>query len=230
VDADRGIHPDFARWADRQRPTGVAASAAAPGPERPEDEGPERERPDRTGIEPGDLLERFHLDPDTTARLIVTAARMAAGLVRSTRRSVIVWVEGDSELAIDLAGIKSATAGGRIDILLPVRCDQTGPAEVIVTFAVGQEDRPAGMFASTARRPTGPKLIVDTWGDALVAFAWRTLLTLTSQVAGAIGKDSRGNVLVPADLMANADGLFVRPMGRFRFSGSGFSGTTKGRT
>ena len=151
---------------------------------------------------------------------MVVAAKIAAGFFRPTRRSVVVWVEGDSELAVEIGAVKIAAGRGRVDIVLPVRCDQTGPAEVIVTFAVGQEGEPAGMYASTLRRPVGPQLIIDTWGEALVAFAWRTLLTLSTQLAGASGKDTRGNVLIPANLVANADGLLIQPMGRFRFSGS----------
>ena len=140
----------------------------------------------------------------------------------------MVWVEGDSELAVEIGAVQIAIGHGRIDIVLPVSCDQTGQANVIVTFAVGEEGQPAGMYASTLRRPVGPTLIIDTWGEALVAFAWRTLLTLISQLAGAAGKDGRGNVLVPADFIANADGLLIQTMGRFRFSGSsGLTGKTR---
>jgi hypothetical protein len=222
VDTDTSVHPDFERWLSSQR----RAPHARP------DEGRER-RPGESGpdrpltIGTGELGEPVHLDPDSAVRLVVTAAKMAAGFFRPTRRSVIVWREGDSELAVEIGSVKIAIGSGRVDIVLPVRCDQTGPADVIVTFAVGREGQPAGLYASTLRRPLGPKLVIDTWGEALVAFAWNTLLTLTSQLAGASGKDTRGNVLIPAELTANADGLIIHPMGRFRFSGAaGLKGTS----
>ena len=63
-------------------------------------------------------------------------------------------------------------------------------------------------------------MIVDAWGDALVAYAWQCVLGLVSGIAGAIGKDSRGNVLVPAELTATRRGLQIVPMARHRFSGS----------
>ncbi len=140
---------------------------------------------------------------------------------------MVVWVEGDSELAVEIGAVKIAIGNGRVDLGLPVRCDQTGPTDVMVTFAVGRPGRPAGVYASTLRRPIGPTLVIDTWGDALVAFAWQILLTLVAQLAGAVGKDSRGNVLVPADFTASSEGLTVLPMGRFRFSGaSGLKATS----
>jgi hypothetical protein len=47
---------------------------------------------------------------------------------------------------------------------------------------------------------------------------------LLTGLTGAVGKDERGNLLVPVDVSANSDGLFVTPMARHRFSGSsGFS-------
>jgi hypothetical protein len=63
-------------------------------------------------------------------------------------------------------------------------------------------------------------VVVRAWGENLVAFAWQCLLGLVSGVSGAVGKDGRGNVLVPAELVANADGLRVVPMARHRFAGS----------
>jgi hypothetical protein len=76
------------------------------------------------------------------------------------------------------------------------------------------------VYAATFRRPNGPPLVVATWGDALVAFAWQCVLGLVAGVAGAVGKDERGNVLVPVELVASQRGLHVVPMARHRFAGS----------
>jgi hypothetical protein len=91
---------------------------------------------------------------------------------------------------------------------------------VHVTFAVGEPDRPAGLYAATQRRPRGPAIIVDTWGDAIVAFAWKLVLDLVTGLACATGKDTRGNRLVPVELEATSDGLAIVPMARHRFAGS----------
>ncbi len=217
--ADEATHPDFQAWMSTQRRTGRSSASLATSDEP----GADRE----FAIGPGEVTEPIRLDPESAARLVVTAAKMAAGFFRPTRRSVVVFVEGDSELAVEIGAVRIAMADGRVDLQLPVRCDQTGSSLVLVTFAVGMRGQPAGVYASTLRRPIGPALVIDTWGDALVAFAWRILLTLTSQLAGAVGKDARGNVLVPADLSATREGLTVLPMGRFRFSGaSGLKATS----
>lgn len=112
------------------------------------------------------------------------------------------------------------TQEGQLNVVLPVRCDQTGRAEVTVTFAVGSDKQPAGLFAAAHRRPAGPEVVVRAWGENLVAFAWQCLLGLVSGISGAVGKDGRGNLLVPAEVVANADGLRIVSMARHRFSGS----------
>jgi hypothetical protein len=152
--------------------------------------------------------------------LAVEAAKRAAGFFRPTRRAEVVWVDGESELAVGLAGVRVETGDGVVVVTIPVRCDQTGEAEVHVTFAVGRPGQPAGLYATAQRRPRGPAVVVDTWAEAIVAFAWQILLGLATGLAGATGKDARGNRLVPAELEATGEGLTIVPMARHRFAGS----------
>ena len=172
----------------------------------------------------GAVSQEVHLAPDVASQLMRVAALRAAGLYRPTKRTEILWVEGGRELAIGVAALEVETADGLLAIRLPVRCDQldgqSERPEVMVVFAVGTHDRPAGLYAATHRRPLGPAFVVDAWGDQLVAYAWQCILGLVSGLAGAVGKDERGNLLIPAELAANVDGLFVTPMGRHRFYGS----------
>jgi hypothetical protein len=153
-------------------------------------------------------------------------------LFHATKRTEVVWVAGDSELAVSLSELSVKFADGLILVLIPVRCDQTGSQLIEIAFVVGSPNQPAGLYASTYRRPNGPELIVSTWGESLVALAWQCVLGLVAGVAGAVGKDKRGNVLVPVEIMASERGLQIVPMARHRFAGS--SGlkatTTKGGT
>lgn len=214
---DEAVAAEFDRWVNRA----TASRDAAPVPPVPPARGAGAPgAAARGGVAPGELTDPVRLDREGAARLVVVAARIAAGFFRPTRRTTVVWVDGDSELAVEYAAVRIALGAGRLDLTLPVRCDQTGPAEVVVTFAVGRPDAPAGVYAATARRPTGPRLVVDAWGEALVAFAWDVVLTLVAQLAGARGKDARGNLLVPAELAVTDDALTVAPMGRFRFAGA----------
>jgi hypothetical protein len=193
------IAPEFVRFiADERRARRLSAA-------RPTDE--------------GEVAATVMVGAGQASELLRVAARQAAGFFRPTKRTEVVWVEGESELAVGL-DVRVKLGAGLIVILIPVRCDQTRNAVVEVAFACGTPDQPAGLYAAASRRPRGPELIVATWGDALVAFAWQCLLGMVTGIAGATGKDRRGNVQVPVELTANARGIEIVPMARHRFSGT----------
>jgi hypothetical protein len=178
----------------------------------------------------GQLSHPIFVEHGRASEFLRVAARRAVGLFRPTRRTEVVWVQGESELAVSLIELNVKLSNGLIVVLIPVRCDQTGGATIEVAFAVGAPDEPAGLYASTYRRPNGPPLIVEAWGEALVAFAWQCVLGMVSGIAGATGKDARGNILVPVELTASEKGIEIVPMARHRFAGSsGLRTTTKTR-
>lgn len=195
------VAPEFERFIAAER----RAKRLAPPPQR---------------LQEGQVFDTVFVEQGQAVELLRVAARRGSGLYRPTQRTEVVWVDGDRELAVGINGVDIKVTDGLVGIFIPVRCDQTGSALIQVAFAVGSANKPGGVFAAAHRRPYGPELIVTVWGDALVAFAWQCLLGLVSQVAGATGKDARGNVLVPVEFMADAKGLQVVPMARHRFSGS----------
>ena len=168
----------------------------------------------------GEVFHPVFISARQSASLLRVASRRAAGFFRPTTRTEVVWVEGENELAVGIAGVDIKLADGLIRVLIPVRCDQSGDARVEVLFATGSPSEPAGLYAATARRPNGPEVVVTAWGDALVAFAWHCVLDLVTGIAAAIGKDARGNLLVPVELEVSARGIQILPMARHRFSGS----------
>jgi hypothetical protein len=176
--------------------------------------------PEDEAIPAGDAGRPIVATPGDLTKLISTAAKRAAGFFRPTRRTEVVWIVGDSQLAVGLEGIEVTTGDGLVVVRLPVRTDQTGRARVEVAFATGSDNQPAGLYAAAHPRPQGPALIVEAWGEHLVAFAWQCLLGVVAGLAGASGKDNRGNVLVPAEMVVNPDGITIVPMGRHRFAGS----------
>jgi hypothetical protein len=178
----------------------------------------------------GEISHSVIVNEKTASELLRVAAWRASGLFRPTKRTEIVWVNGDSELAVNLVDLHVEFSEGLLSVIIPVRCDQTGSGVVEVLFAVGTPNQPTGLYASTYRRPNGPELIVNAWCAALVAFAWQCVLGMVSGIAGATGKDSRGNVLVPVEMAVSERGMEIVPMARHRFSGSsGLSSvTTKG--
>jgi hypothetical protein len=171
----------------------------------------------RLAMEPGDRLEPVPIRGEAVAVLTAQAARRALGAAEARRRvTEVIWSDAGDELAVDPAGVATTTTTGAIALAIPVRCDQTGPATVEVTFVVGSTDRPAGLHAATPERPRGPAVIVDRWADALIAFAWSTLLELAESVTGAMGRDARGDRLIPGALVATDDGLQIVPFARHR--------------
>ncbi len=196
-----GIAPEFTRFVEAERRANRLPAASRPMAE-------------------GDVFEPVVVANKQATEFLRVAARRASGLFRPGKRTEVVWVDGDSELAVRLEELQVKLADGFIHVAIPVRCDQTGDAWIEVVFAVGSADQPSGLYASTYRRPNGPPAIVGTWGEALVAFAWQCVLGMVSGIAGAMGKDTRGNVLVPIELAASQRGLQIVPMARFRFAGS----------
>lgn len=178
----------------------------------------------------GQLGEPVRVDPKSAALLLRVAARRASGFVRpgsGEQHPQVLWVDGDNALAVMITRVDVRFGEGTITVRIPVRCDQTGAALVEVLFATGSAGRPAGLYAAAQRRPRGPEIVVATWGDSLVAFAWEAVLGMVAGLAGAAGKDTRGNVLVPAEMVASANGLVLQPMARHRFAGgSGLKPTT----
>lgn len=195
------VAPEFARFVADERLAGRFPAAPRP-------------------VAAGQVIDRAVVGAAQASELMRVAARRAAGLIRPSKRAEVVWVEGESELAIGLLELRLKLDAGLITVLIPVRCDQTGPAVVEVAFACGSSDQPAGLYAAAHRRPRGPELLVASWGDALVAFAWQCLLGLVTGIAGAVGKDQRGNVLVPVELTVTARGIQIVPMARHRFAGT----------
>jgi hypothetical protein len=168
----------------------------------------------------GEVFKPVIVDARKAPELLRVAARRAAGFFRPTQRREVVWVEGENELAVVFEEVDVKLGAGLVRVTIPVRCDQTGAAKVVVLFATGTREQPAGLYAAASRRPQGPEVVVETWGEALVAFAWQCVLGLVSGIAAATGKDERGNLLVPVELNVSARAIEIVPMARHRFAGS----------
>lgn len=178
--------------------------------------------PDALPAEPvtaGTVVPAIHITPDQALKLFPPAAAVAAGIDRFARssRQPVKWREGDCELIVLPFDVSVRTADGVIAVSIPVFTDQTDKSMVHVSFVVGDPKRPAGLVAATDSRPTGPAAIVDTWGDALVAFAWHVVIEVATTIAGEVGRDVDGSRLVPVAIGASPDGLFVVPMARHAF-------------
>lgn len=163
--------------------------------------------------------------PSKDANVMVKeAARVVADLPTGTSPDV-VWTSGVNELYVDTGGTVLTCSTGLVQVRIPVACDQladaagsgeqgSDQAEVTVSFAVGTEKEPRGLFMSTFSKPEGPAVVVDVWAQSLTAYAWECVLTLAMHLAAAAGQDREGRPLVPAAI-GSARGVFqVLPMVR----------------
>jgi hypothetical protein len=159
------------------------------------------------------------LAKETGAALYRLVARQLSGLGPQSagQAGVVVWTQGDDELAVLVDEVSVTTAQGAVAVDIPVRCDQAGAATVTVRFATGSDARPAGFVASTDARPLGPAAVVDVWGEALTAFAWHLVLTTSTKLADASGRDADGAGLIPVGVRADDAGLVVLTMARHTF-------------
>src|SRR5688572_19902725 len=125
-----GVAPEFARFVAEERRAKRLAAAPA------------------KAMAEGQVLEPVRVPHKVAADFMRVAARRASGLFRPSKRTEVVWVEGENELAVSLTELDVKLEDGLIRVTIPVRCDQTGPATIEVVFAVGSGQEPSGLYAS----------------------------------------------------------------------------------
>lgn len=162
-----------------------------------------------------------------TTAIAQAVSESAAGRVpaQPPPASVVLWRDGIDSLLVQVSGISVKLQPGAVMVIIPVACDQLasddgspgGAGTVVVEIHVGMPGRPTGLLAAAPARPDGPDVVVERWGAALIALAWRGLLDAAGGVAAAAGKDTDGAPLVPVALVASADGLAVLPQARQSF-------------
>ena len=152
------------------------------------------------------------------ARLARLAARLVGGLGADGRLGeALLWQRAGNSLLVLPDKLQLRLGDGVLAFSLPVQCDQSEAVEVHVSFVVGDPRRPAGLLAITEERPRGPAVVVDTWGEAIVAFCWHVVLQVATSLAAEAGLDEDGVAPIPVALYATPDGLVVTPMARHAF-------------
>lgn len=162
--------------------------------------------------EPGQLGPPVRLDGEAVGALFRRA------LAPDPDQPQIIWRDADSEVVLHAERTRVEARDGIVAVALVLECLETdGASEVVVPFALGSEQRPAGMIVATERRPRGPAILVDRWGEAIVAAAWQALLDIASVAAGGAGDDTDGEPLRAGALLAADGSLTVVPQARHGF-------------
>jgi hypothetical protein len=140
-----------------------------------------------------------------------------AALAPDEASASVVWHEADAEVVVHLDRTRVRTRDGLVLVALTLECDQTGLAEVVVPFAVGTNERPAGLVAASEAKPRGPEVLVDRWGEAIIATAWRAVVEAATAVARDRGSDLDGAPLRAGGLVARGGRIAVVPQARHSF-------------
>lgn len=141
-------------------------------------------------------------------------ALLRRALAVSDAAPSVVWVRGDDELAVHSATLRVALGSGSVVVGVGVECDETGPVEVVVPFALGSPELQAGLLMASPARPDGPALVVAEWGGVLVAAVYRALLDVVTAVAATAGVDEDGAPLLPGAVACDGRALTVIPQAR----------------
>lgn len=153
--------------------------------------------------------------PQSDAQRILRAVvRLVADLpVDSTPE--VVWTAGGSEMLVHTDRTTITCSTGLLRVGVRVECDQTdGPVTITVPFAVGTAQQPSGLVMQTYDRLAGPEAVTAVWSDALVAFAWESVLETSRRLCAEVGTDTRGRSLVPGTIGAGSRVLLLHPMAR----------------
>ena len=79
----------------------------------------------------GEVLEPIRISGDALGPLFTGAARRALGASSAASRiTEVIWSDGGDELAVDARKVEVRTTTGAIGVVIPVRCDEMGPATV----------------------------------------------------------------------------------------------------
>ena len=106
----------------------------------------------------------------TPAALYATAFAAATQVpATAPPGSAVVWADGEHELLIQPGQVRVLLRDGFVLVGITVFTEQTGTVEITVPFAVGTAAEPAGLMIATEPVPRGPALVVERWGDQLIA-------------------------------------------------------------
>lgn len=146
---------------------------------------------------------------------LTTAALGAAyAPTGDTPPAQVIWQDHDGEVFVHLDRTQVVIFPGLVLVALTLESDETGSGQIIVPFAVGTPESPAGLVAATEPNPRGPQSLVDRWGQSAVAAAWQSLLDVAHGLSLNAGVDQQGARLIPGALSTDGTMLSVTPQAR----------------
>jgi hypothetical protein len=179
---------------------------------------------DRTSpaFKPGEVVDPVPLHERVLERLMRFALVPAKGHER------VVWRNRGAETLVHLDRTRVRVLEGYVLVGVTLETAQTGIQELTVPFAVGNKNRLAGMLAVTERHPRGHRSLSETWGEGVIATAWRALLEVADVIAALRGSDGNSEPLRAGALVAARGELAVVPQAKHPYESA--SATPAGRS
>jgi len=131
-----------------------------------------------------DRLPEQALGPALAARL---AGKPADGSVLLAQPGAplqnVIWVDGGDEVLVHLDSVRVRVLNGSILISIDLETDQTGRTPLVVVFATGTLNDPAGLVAVTDELPRGNAALAGRWGPIVRDAVWSALQAIAADFA-----------------------------------------------
>jgi hypothetical protein len=163
---------------------------------------------------PGTLVHAVGVTGEQLQQLLITSLGSLYVAADVSPPPQVIWFDHDSEVLVHLDRTVVKLDDGLVLVALTLETDQTGAGQLTVPLSIGSAQQAAGLVAVTESRPRGPAALVDRWGDATIAAAWRALLDAVHALALQAGVDTSGARLVPGTVSCDGATLSVVPQAR----------------
>jgi hypothetical protein len=165
-------------------------------------------------VPPGFLASPVNVTPQQLQPLLIASLGSVYVATDASPPPQVIWYDHDSEVLVHLDRTVVELDDGLVLVALTLETDQTGVGQLAVPLSIGSAQLAAGLVVVTESRPRGPAALVDRWGDAAVAAAWRALLDAVHSLALPAGVDTSGARLIPGAISCDGKSLSVVPQAR----------------
>ena len=170
-----------------------------------------RLRRDCPDMVPSGPVPEGQINPPVTLRDRDISRLIRAAVMPESGARTVLWRKAGAEVFFHPRQTCVEIRQGLIVVGICLESCETKSAILTVPFAVGTEQRLASTIMVTEQRPRGPELLVELWGEAVIAVAYEAVLQVISGIATASGSDELGQQLKPGAIIAGDDELTVVP-------------------
>jgi hypothetical protein len=95
----------------------------------------------------------------------------------------VIWVDHGDEVLVHLDSMQTRILDRTLLVSIDLETDQTGRTPLVVAFALGNTNDPAGLVAVTDELPRGNGVLASRWGRVVQDAIWASMLGLAGDHA-----------------------------------------------